>query len=54
MYYTIFDTKLCEVVLIGDEDGIIRIHLSSEDSNRELTLNPEWISNASFFTKENR
>ncbi len=50
MYYTRFDTALCEVILIGDEHGLIRIHLNTEGSNRELTLDPKWTEHADFFT----
>ena len=49
MYYTRFNTALCEVILIGDEQGLIRIHLNTEGSNRELTLDPKWIEHAEFF-----
>lgn len=50
MYYTRFDTALCEVILIGDEQGLIRIHLKTEESNRELVLEPDWIEQKEFFT----
>lgn len=49
MYYTRFDTALCEVILIGDEEGLIRIHLNTDGSNRELVLEPEWIEQSDFF-----
>ena len=51
MYYTRFETDLCEVILIGDESGLKRIHLVAEDSNRDLLIEDDWILNDDFFKK---
>lgn len=42
MYYTEFDTDLCSIVLIGDEEGIVRLHMVVEDDRRGLNM-PENI-----------
>ncbi|MCH4890030.1 methylated-DNA--[protein]-cysteine S-methyltransferase [Acidaminobacter sp. JC074] len=49
MYYTRFETDICEVILIGDESGLKRIHLVAEDSNRDLEIKEEWLLNDDFF-----
>ena len=49
MYYTKFKTSMCDVIIIGDESGIKRIHLNVENSNRELYLDENWILNDEFF-----
>ena len=36
MYYTRFDTPLCEMVLFWDENGLSRLHLVTDSGNREL------------------
>ena len=38
MYYTRFETVLCPIVLIGDEEGIIRLHMDVGDEYRQLVM----------------
>lgn len=49
MYYTKFKTDLCDMILIGDENGINRLHLEVDDSPRSLEINPEWKDDDTLF-----
>lgn len=49
MYYTRCRTSLCDMILVGDENGLKRVHMIVEDSNRELKIDDEWIENAAIF-----
>lgn len=49
MYTSRFKTDLCDMILIGDEDGLTRLHLVVEDTNRDLILDPTLVKNDDFF-----
>lgn len=51
MYYTEFETPLCPIVLIGDEDGIRRLHMVVEDGHRELDKEAALVRDDALFEK---
>ena len=50
MYYTRFDTDLCEIILAGDEKGISNLHLNTGQGKRVFEIGTDWIRNDDFFT----
>ncbi|MCG8484216.1 MAG: methylated-DNA--[protein]-cysteine S-methyltransferase [Clostridia bacterium] len=50
MYYTRFDTQFCEIILVGDEQGLTHLHLNTGEGKRQLEISHEWNLNHSFFT----
>ena len=50
-YYTKFASKFGEITLIGDEDGINRLHWKSEEVKRPLEISSDWERNDEFFTE---
>lgn len=51
MYYTRFRTALCEITLVGDENGLLLTYLHTEDSKKEeLLIQKEWVANKLFFS----
>jgi len=36
MYYTLFQTSLCEIILVGDEQGISYLHLNTHEGKRQV------------------
>lgn len=49
MYYTMFDTSLCGIVLVGDEKGLTHLHMETDDGKRSLVIQDAWIRNDGFF-----
>lgn len=49
MYYSRCTTDLCDMILIGDEEGLKRLHLVVEDSPRLLNIEDTWIRNDELF-----
>lgn len=49
LYYTVFPTPLCEIILIGNEDGLQRIHLNTREGQKELLPLSSYTKNDAFF-----
>ena len=48
-YYTEFKTDFCEIILVGDEDGICNLHWEARGCKRQFEISGDWIRNDSFF-----
>lgn len=51
MYYTRFNTRFCEIILVGDELGLTHLHLNTGQGKRNFEISKEWILNRDFFTQ---
>ena len=49
MYYTRFDTELCEIILAGDESGLKYLQLNTGKGKRSLSISGNWKENPGFF-----
>ena len=49
MYYTRFDTPFCEIILVGNEEGLSNLHLNTGEGKRSFEISKEWILNETFF-----
>lgn len=49
MYYAKIDTPLCPITLVGDEDGLQRLYMHTDDEQYPLTMADDWVENPSFF-----
>ena len=49
MYYTRFKTELCEVILVGDENGLKQLELNTEENKRPFRIESGWNRDDSFF-----
>ncbi|MCT4611788.1 MAG: methylated-DNA--[protein]-cysteine S-methyltransferase [Clostridia bacterium] len=49
MNYTRFNTEICEIILVGNEEGITNLHLNTGEGKREFRVLEEWIYNDNFF-----
>lgn len=49
MYYSRFDTDLCEIILAGDEKGLKQLHLNTGEGKRVFEIQPEWERREDFF-----
>lgn len=49
MYYTKFDTLFCEIILIGNEEGLSGLCLNIGEGMRWFEISGEWIKNDAFF-----
>lgn len=49
MYYTMFDTPLCGIVLVGDEKGLTHLHMKTGDGKRSFVIQDAWVRNDGFF-----
>ncbi|MFO7885275.1 MAG: methylated-DNA--[protein]-cysteine S-methyltransferase [Desulfobacteraceae bacterium] len=49
MYYTRFNTRICEILLVGDEKGLARLHLNTGEGGRQFKINDTWIARPDFF-----
>lgn len=50
MYFTRFQTDLCEIILAGDDKGLRHLHLNTGEGKRKFDISPEWQENTEFFT----
>jgi methylated-DNA-[protein]-cysteine S-methyltransferase len=51
MYYTRFDTDLCEIILAGYENVITALHLNTGEGKRIFEIHPTWERGDSNFTE---
>ncbi len=49
MYYTRFDSPLCEIILVGDGDGLTNLHLNTGEGKRKIEIPEDWVLNHDFF-----
>ncbi len=49
MYYTKFETPLCEILLAGDENGLQIIHMNTGEGKRHVDVGKGWTRNDDFF-----
>ena len=49
MYYTIMNTHMCDIILVGDEEGIKHLHLDTSKGKREFNIDSQWIFDNEFF-----
>ena len=49
MYYTIFNTRLCEIILVGHEQGLSHLHFNIQGGKREFEMLANWKRNKRFF-----
>jgi len=49
MYYTRFNTEICEIILAGDKDGLKILHLNTGEGKRRFEISTDWEQNDSFF-----
>ena len=49
MYYSIFNTPISEIVVVGDEQGLQMLHLNSAQTKSKFAIKPAWHKNDSFF-----
>ncbi|MBF8983850.1 methylated-DNA--[protein]-cysteine S-methyltransferase [Lutibacter sp. B2] len=51
MYYTRFNTPFCEIILVGDEQGLTNLHLNTGEGKRIFEISHEWILKDEFFVQ---
>src|SRR6056297_864228 len=49
IYYTKFDTRLCEIILVGDEKGLTHLHLNTGQGSRAFEIQDAWELKPEFF-----
>ncbi len=52
MYYTRFNTDYCEIILAGDEKGLVHLHLNTGKGKRVFRIDDRWKRNDDFFSDE--
>lgn len=51
MYYTIIKSPMCDIILVGDEDGLRNLHLNTLKGKRTFEIEKSWIQSEEFFSK---
>lgn len=49
MFYTRLDTKFCELILVGDQAGLKKLHMDTGEGSRNFSIDPSWVRNDIFF-----
>lgn len=50
IYYDILQTKFCEIILVGNENGLQNLHLNTNKGTRKpLIIQNEWILDSKIF-----
>jgi methylated-DNA-[protein]-cysteine S-methyltransferase len=49
VYYTLFETSLWEIVLVGDRSGLTRLHLCTDEKRPGLVIEDRWIRDDGVF-----
>ena len=50
MYYTKFNSEICEIVLAGDEQGLRYLHMTTGEGKRTFKILPEWKRDDDYFS----
>jgi len=50
MYYTRFHMPFCEMILVGNEEGLTHLHLNTGEGKRLFEIADEWVQNDVFFS----
>ncbi|MGB3368324.1 MAG: methylated-DNA--[protein]-cysteine S-methyltransferase [Acidaminobacteraceae bacterium] len=50
MYYTIMKTHMCDIILVGDEDGLTNLHLNTLKGKRSFEIDKKWTHNEEHFS----
>lgn len=50
-YYTIFNSPFCDIILVGNEQGLNHLHLDTGEGSRRFAIQEEWQRNDLFFTE---
>lgn len=53
-YYTRFTTEFCDIILVGDQNGLTNLHLETGEGKRMFQLDDKWARNDEFFTDVKR
>jgi len=51
MYYTQFNSPLCEIILVGDVEGISHLHLNTGEGKRKFRISDSWEKNDAFYAE---
>lgn len=51
MYYTQFNSSLCEIILVGDKGGLSHLHLNTGEGKRKFRISDDWKKNNAFFAE---
>lgn len=51
MYYTRFDTRFCEIILAGDENGLAHLHMNTGEGSRQFDIVEDWELRPDFFSE---
>ncbi|MGL1930909.1 MAG: methylated-DNA--[protein]-cysteine S-methyltransferase [Desulfotalea sp.] len=51
LYYTTFKTMFCDIILVGDSDGIQQLHLDTGEGKRQFSINQDWQRDDTMFAK---
>ena len=54
LYYTTFTTLFCDIILVGDGDGIQQLHLDTGEGKRQFTISQAWQRNDTLFSDARR
>ena len=54
MYYTRFNEAFCEIILVGDREGLCHLHLNTEDGKRGFEIQEDWLRDDEFFAPVKR
>lgn len=49
MFYTRFDTLFCEIILVGNVEGLSNLHLNTGEGKRCFEISKKWTLNHVFF-----
>ena len=49
MFFSRFDSPLCEIVVAGNGEGLSNLHLDTGEGSRVFEVDPLWIRDDNFF-----
>jgi endonuclease-3 related protein len=51
MKYSIWETRYCQIIAVGDEEGLAILHLNTGEGKREFEISDQWIRDDAFFSE---
>ncbi len=51
MFYSIFKNQMCDIILVGDDNGLSNLHLNTHKGKRKFEIDPLWTLNDEFFSE---
>jgi methylated-DNA-[protein]-cysteine S-methyltransferase len=51
LFFARFDTSFCEIILVGNSEGLTNLHLNTGEGKRKFEISDQWKSDSHLFSE---